>query len=240
MPDATTIARRPDRPTEGFSTAHLPAHPDRPVRLFVPADYQPKYAYPLVVLFHADGADEDTAARLAPQLSRRNYIAACPRGTVSLGSGSTGRPAFGWDSRDPRLDRYALGVVNHTRRQYHIHSERVYFLGVGEGAAVAYRLALAMPDRVAGVVALNGAFPAIRVKASDGLRVFVGHGTSNPVVSLATARRASRLLAATGADVRFQSYPTTHRLHDDMLRDANRWIMGGVNPDPNSPATPNT
>jgi phospholipase/carboxylesterase len=239
MPAATTI-RRPNRATEGFTTARLPAHPDRPIGLYLPADYQPKYAYPLVVLFHANDSDENAAVRLAPQLSRRNYIAACPRGLVALGCESTGCPAFGWDARDPHLDGYIHGVVNHACRQYHVHADRIYLLGMGEGAAVAYRVAQAMADRVAGVVALNGTFPATRVKGVSGLRVFVGHGSSNPLVSLAAARRASRRLASAGADVRFQAYPTTHRVHDDMLRDANRWIMGGVNPNPDSPATPNT
>jgi hypothetical protein len=29
-------------------------------------------------------------------------------------------------------------------------------------------------------------------------------------------------------DVRLHTYPTTHRLHPDMLRDANRWVMEQV------------
>ncbi len=244
MPDAT-IARRVDRPTEGFTTARLPAHPDRPVRLFLPADYQPKYAYPLVVLFHADGGDEDTVARLAPQLSRRNYIATCPRGGVALGSGSTGRPGFAWGDRDSRLDQYLLRVVAHARREYHIHSERVYLMGVGEGATAAYRLGLALADRVAGVVALNGRMPApatrplVRLKAVRGLRVFVGHGANNPVVPISTARKAARLLYTAGAAVQFQAYPTTHRTDDEMLRDVNRWIMSAVNPDSDPLSTAN-
>jgi len=245
MPDITTT-RRTDRPTEGFRTAHLSAHPDRPVRLFLPADYQPKYAYPLVVLFHAAGADEDAAARLAPQLSRRNYIAACPRGSAPLGIGATGRPGFAWDDADPRAAEYLLDAVAHARREYHVHSERVYLVGVGEGAAAAYRLGLRMAADVAGVVALNGRLPKpagrplFRLKAVRGLRVFVGHGANNPVVPLSAARRDSRLLYAAGAAVRFASYPTTHRVHPDMLRDVNRWIMGGVNPDPDAPVFPPT
>src|SRR5262245_34446101 len=109
MPE--TITSRPDeRPTEGFHTAFLPAHPDRPARLCLPADYQPQYAYPLVVGFHPDGTDEDAAARLAPTLSRRNYITACPRGPVSLGPRPTGRPGFGWGEVDPLSDEYLLAV----------------------------------------------------------------------------------------------------------------------------------
>jgi phospholipase/carboxylesterase len=232
MPEANTT-RRPDRPA-GFTTARLPAHPDRPVRLFLPDDYQPKYAYPLVVMLHGDGADEDAAARLAPRLSRRNYIAACPRGPVALGPSPTGRPAFAWDAGDARLARYVLGVLNHARREYNVHAGRVYLLGVGEGASVAYRVGLTLRDRVAGVVALNGSPGTCRVQAARGLRVFVGHGASNPLVPVAAARKAARTLAAAGADVRFQAYPTTHHVHGDMLRDVNRWLIERVNSDPDT------
>jgi phospholipase/carboxylesterase len=190
------------------------------------------------VAFHANGGDEDVAARLIPSLSRRNYIAACPRATVPLGPGATGRPGFGWGEPDSKLDRYLLAMVEHARLEYHIHSERVYFVGVGEGAAIAYRLGLAMAQDVAGVVALNGNMPKTsrqsiaRLNRVRGLPVFIGHGVNNPIVPLSTARQASRLLSAAGADVRFESYPTTHRIHPDMLRDVNRWIMGAVTTEP--------
>jgi phospholipase/carboxylesterase len=232
MPDLTTN-RRTNRPTEGFHSALLKDHPDRPVRLFLPSDYQPKYAYPLVVLFHDDGGDEDTAARLVPQLSRRNYIAACPRGPLALGCGPTGRPGFAWGD-EPQAEDYLLDTVAHARREFHVHSERVYLIGVGEGASVAYRLGLAWADRVAGVVAINGRLPKcagrplFRPSAVRNLRVFIGHGTNNPVIHITSARRATRLLTFAGADVRFRSYSTTHRLHSDMLRDVNRWIMDAV------------
>jgi len=231
MPDIITT-RRNNRPSEGFHAALLSEFPDRPVRLFLPSDYQPKYAYPLVVLFHPEGGDEDSAARYVPQLSRRNYIAACPRGPLAIGCGPTGRPGFTWDaSRD---DDYLLNVVAHARREFHVHSERVYLIGLGEGATAAYRLGLAMADLVAGVVALNGRIPKLfgrplfRLQSMRHLRVFIGHGTHNPVIPVSAARQANRLLNSAGADVRFQSYRTTHRIHPDMLRDVNRWIMDAV------------
>jgi len=232
MPDLTTN-RRTDRPTEGFHSALLPDHPDRPLRLFLPSDYQPKYAYPLVVVFHAEGSDEDAAARYVPQLSRRNYIAACPRGPVSLGCGPTGRPGFAWGDAMPS-DDYLFAAVAHARREFHVHSERVYLIGLGEGAIAAYRLGLAMADVVAGIVALNGRMPKpagrplFRLNAVRNLRVFVGHGTNNPVIPVAAARKAARILNAAAANVRFQSYSTTHRINPDMLRDVNRWIMEEV------------
>ena len=77
----------------------LPAVPHRPVRVYLPTDYQPKYAYPLLVIFHADGECEEHAARLVPLLSRRNYVALCVRGSVPLGPRGDGRPVFGWSGK---------------------------------------------------------------------------------------------------------------------------------------------
>lgn len=213
-------------PIEGFTTAHLRSHPNRPVRLFLPSDYQPKYAYPLVVLCHPHGGDEDAVARLAPRLSRRNYVVACPRGPVSLGPGECGRPAFGWGDL---ADDYLAKVTAAVRETYHVHPQRLYLMGVGEGAVAAFRFARSLGKAAAGVVALNGELPD-RGKCRRGLRVFVGHGVGNSLVPVAVARRGARRLAASGADVRFESYPTNDRVADEMLRDVNRWIMGTVNP----------
>jgi phospholipase/carboxylesterase len=241
MPELANT-RRDDRPTEGFSTTHLSSDLNRPVRLFLPADYQPKYAYPLVVVFHPEGGDEDAAARLVPALSRRNYIAACPRGSVRLGLAPNGRPGFGWGHREP--SEFLIETVAHACREYHVHAERIYFVGVGTGAEAAYRLGITLSAEAAGVVALNGRLPAdndlapARPKAAKRLRFFIGHGSSNPVIPVAAARRDTRLLSATGAEVQLNTYPTTNRLHPDMFRDVNRWIMGAVNTDPEAFATP--
>jgi phospholipase/carboxylesterase len=243
MPEITT-SRGDDRPIEGFTTTYLSSDSARPVRLFLPADHQPKYAYPLLMVFHAEGEDENAVVRLIPGLSRRNYIAASPRGPVRLGASATGRQEFGWGKTERWADEYLLATVAHIKREYHIHSERIYFVGVGTGATVAYRLGLAMGSDVAGVVALNGQLPKLnsrarsRLNVTSGLRFFIGHGVNNPVVPLSTARQATRALDAAGVDVRLASYPTTHRIHPDMLRDVNRWIMGAVNTDFDSAPTP--
>jgi predicted esterase len=46
---------------------------------------------------------------------------------------------------------------------------------------------------------------------------------------LSSALQDRRLLYTAGLDVRLHTYPTTHRLHSDMLRDIDRWIMERVN-----------
>jgi phospholipase/carboxylesterase len=235
MPELIQTQWRIERPAEGFYTTQLPTHHDRPVRIFLPTDYQPGYAYPLVVLFHGTGGSEESVGRLAPRMSRRNYIAISLRGPQALGKRPDGREAFAWEAADDsRIEDYLVSAVEQTRRMYHVHSERVYLAGICEGAEVAYRVGLGLADRIAGVIALNGQIPKttgaplFRMGAVRDLPVLIGHGRDNEVIPYAAAQRDHRLLYAAGADVRLVGYATDHTIHPNMLRDVNRWIMSGV------------
>jgi phospholipase/carboxylesterase len=144
---------------------------------------------------------------------------------------------YGWGD-DPRtqslVEDYLIRSVEHTRRHYHIHSERIYLAGFAEGATVAYRMGLQYPERFAGVISLNGLMPRegrplFRLPQLRELRVFIGHGIANVFKPLSSARQDHRQLYTAGLDVRIHTYPTTHRLHTDMLRDIDRWIMERVN-----------
>jgi phospholipase/carboxylesterase len=225
------------RPAEGFYTSQVTAPSGWPVRTFLPAGYEPNYAYPLLVFLHHQGGNEEQVLRLAPRLSRRNYLCIGLRGPERLAPRPDGRPAFGWGldgEHDVLLEEYVFRAVEQTRRHYHVHSERIYLAGFCEGASVAYRLGLRYPERFGGVVALNGCIPRrggplLRLPEARRLRVLIGHGIANSVVPLSMARQDYRLLYTAGLDVRLFTYPANHRIHRDMLRDVNRWVIGRIN-----------
>jgi phospholipase/carboxylesterase len=232
----TDLAWRSRRPVEGFYTSIVEAPESLPVRTFLPTGYEPNYPYPLIVFLHGHGGSEEQVLRLAPRLSRRNYICIGLRGPEIIGTKPDGRLCRGWGHDGQFLhlvEDYLIRAVEETRRMYHVHSERIYLAGVCEGATEAYRIAFSMPERIAGVIALNGALPRggplFRMAEIRNLKVLVGHGIANVGVPLTMARRAARLLYTAGMDVRMHTYATTHRLHPDMLRDANRWLMEQVN-----------
>jgi phospholipase/carboxylesterase len=227
------------RPAEGFYTSEVQAPPRRwPVRTFLPTGYEPRYAYPLLVFFHGHGGNEEQILRLAPKLSRRNYICIGLRGPEAVGTRADGRAGYTWGPQarcDAHLEDYVLSAVEQTRRSYHVHSERIYLAGVCEGATLAYRLGLTFPEKLAGVISLNGCMPQggplLRLPEVRQLSVFIGHGIANAVVPLSLARRDCRLLYTAGVQVEMHTYLATHRLHPDMLRDVNRWVMGRCNAD---------
>lgn len=233
----TDISLRGVRHAEGFYTSEVTAPSRQPVRTFLPTGYEPRYPYPLLVFFHGHGGSEEQILRLAPRLSRRNYICIGLRGPESLGVRADGHVGHSWGPDGPcsaLIEDYVLGAVEQTRRNYHVHSERIYLAGFCEGATLAYRLGLTFPDKFAGIISLNGAMPRrtgplFRLPQARQLRILIGHGIANSVIPLSMAREDFRVFYTAGVSVRMFSYPATHKLHPDMLRDINRWIMAQIN-----------
>ena len=234
------------RPPEGFYTSEVQATQERrggswPLRTFLPTGYEPNYPYPLLVFLHGHGGSEEQILRLAPQLSRRNYICIGLRGPRALGLRDNGRPAYSWGlegHNDARIEEYVFRAVEQTRRHFHVHSERIYLAGFHEGATLAYRLGMLFPERFAGIIALNGVMPRrggplLRLPEVRRLRVLIGHGIANAVVPLELARQDFRLLYTAGLSVRMHTYAANHRIHCDMLRDINRWVMQAISDDDN-------
>jgi phospholipase/carboxylesterase len=229
----TDLSWRTFRPAEGFYTSEVHTPHRLPLRTFLPTGYEPNYPYPLLVFFHGHGGCEEQVLRLAPRLSRRNYVCISLRGVELLGPRADGRVGYTWGSDgqyDTVVEDYVLRAIEQTRRHYHIHSERIYLAGFCEGATLAYRLGLTYPERFGGVISLNGCLPRrgrplFRLPQVRQLRVLIGHGIANPYVPLALAEADFRLFYTAGLAVRMHTYPATHRVHPDMLRDINRWIM---------------
>lgn len=220
------------RPEEGFYTSEIEASQPRPIRTFAPVGYEPKYPYPLIVFLHGEGGNDEQILRLAPRVSRRNYVAIGLRGPVCLGPNRKGSLGFSWGDAThlPMIEDYLLGAIQQTRLNYHIHSERIFLAGFAEGATLAYRIGLQFPERIGGVISLNGHMPRedrplLRLPEVRSLQVFIGHGIANSVVPLSRACEDRRLLWSAGLEVEMHKYATTHRLHKDMLRDMNRWII---------------
>src|ERR1700758_3249550 len=121
----TDLPLKAIRPKEGFYTSELSGPRAMPVRTFLPTGDEPGYAYPLLVFFHGHGGNEEQILRLAPRLSRRNYISIGLRGPQLLGRRDDGSQGYTWGANgrcDTVIEDYVLRAVEQTRRNYHVHS----------------------------------------------------------------------------------------------------------------------
>jgi phospholipase/carboxylesterase len=128
--------------------------------LFVPEKYEPNYPYPLIVWFHEAGGSESDMLSLLPRISQRNYFGLSLRGLLPVGEHSD--TGFTWPEENEavsRLEKDLYHTLCELRRNFHIHSERVFLAGSGKGAEIALRLFLNRIEWFAGVLALGTELP---------------------------------------------------------------------------------
>jgi phospholipase/carboxylesterase len=228
MPDDDFYRLRRSKPS-GPGQLRVPGAPRRPCPVFLPAEYQPKYPYPLVLLLHPPGSDEwETLARV-PYLSNRNYIVLCPRGSRPITPNSYGQTRWSWTEGHPRDIGYLQRLLDAACQRWSTSQPRLYVIGVAQAAVLAERLATSYHGAISGLALLHptaehiqqGTFgQAIR----SGLRLFLGAEVRPPL-----ARSAIRRLAAhyrrLGAVVQQESWPFGSPWYLQGLRRVNRWIM---------------
>jgi phospholipase/carboxylesterase len=167
-------------------------------------------------------------------LSLRNYVGVAPAAAMVLDP-SRASPR---NDRLPATDPHSLqdpvfDAVDAAARRYHVHPRRVFLAGHGPGGAAALRLALAAPQRFAGVLSFCGPFPTggaplCSLAAARRMPVFLATARDSTAYSPAEAARHVRLLLCAGIEATHRVYPGDDALGSPMLADANRWMMGIV------------
>lgn len=201
--------------------------------IFLPHNYEPNYAYPLVVWLH----DSEWTARelldLMPRISPQNYLGLAVEGLTTTNRFAVGplAPANAHDSIDALLE-VLKDVACQMRREFHVHSERVYLAGFGDQAALALEMLLRRPEWFAGVLSFGlrktHLAPISDFNELRGKRVFLGAGIRDTRVSLPEQVALGRLLRTTGMNVVLRSYDTADEPTPKWLRDVDQWLMNAV------------
>lgn len=208
--------------------------PARRIAVFVPENYEPNYAYPLIVWLHGNGGNELELFDLMAQISSRNYVGLSVRAPLAATNGLGRR--FRWSLSERAVDDFReqlYAAVCGIRRDYHVHSERVFIGGFDAGGTMALRLMLSRPAWFGGAAAFAARFPETkaplaRFRELRGKRVLLGAGSCDTTVSLAEVIRAGRLLHSAGMEVTTRIDNTGHQVTPQALSQFNRWVMEGV------------
>ena len=204
---------------------------DRPHAIHLPEHYEAGYAYPLVIWFHGDGSSEAEVASVMPNISERNYLGLALRGNVVSGEG------FGWSTSGEPLQKLIQDVeslVLEMRRQYHIHSERIYLAGFGSGASAAMELILQKPEWFGGAACFCGSSLKFHVPHREdqelrNKRVLLATAANSRTCKVGDVVAAGRLLYASGMQIGTRVYQDAgHAPSIKMLSDINHWLMDDV------------
>lgn len=154
----------------------------RTYRVHIPPAAKNDRPLPVVLNFHGrsgTGIDQEITSGLVPVADREGFILVSPDGTGTPMGWSAGATA------PNNIDdvRFVSDILDTLQKELCVDTTRVYATGFSNGAFMTSRLACAMPDRIAAVVAVGGVdFPGR--KCNSTIPVLAIHGTADDVVPI--------------------------------------------------------
>ncbi|MBI1815025.1 MAG: alpha/beta fold hydrolase [Deltaproteobacteria bacterium] len=201
--------------------------------------------HPTILALHGWGANALDLLGLAPVLARGEFQVICPQGpiTVPLGPSPEYGHGYGWfpitmgAPPDPGQFSAAIGslrtFIDAALTRYAIDRKKLVMLGFSQGGVVAYALALAQPERFAGLAALSSWLPAALAQqfsaaAHDRLPTLVQHGTRDELIDVARARESVEALRGLRVPVTYREYDMGHEINPSSLGDLVEWLQEKV------------
>jgi len=179
-----------------------------------------------LILLHGFGADENDLLPLARELdpTLRVISLAAP---IALEQGGRawyrlqeGPQGISFDPREVlEAGNIALEAVEEIARE----NPDPILCGFSQGGGMALAAALERPGLVSTVLALSPV-PPRREGDAKGLRVFLGHGTFDPLIPVQVAHATRDLLTKLGAKITYREYPMGHMICAEELEDARNFL----------------
>ncbi len=191
----------------------------------------------LLVLHHGRGADENDLLGLADVLDpgRRLHVVT-PGGPLRV-EGWPGKhwyvvPRVGFP--DPATFRSSFEQLaefhDELWQRTGISPARTILGGFSMGTVMSYALGLSGERPVpAGILAFSGFVPTVggwepALSEREHMRAFIAHGRRDPVIDVAFARDARRLLEDAGLDVSYHESGVAHQIDPRQLDPASAWV----------------
>lgn len=199
-----------------------------------------------VIWLHGLGADGHDFEPLVPELdwpgapAVRYVFPHAPVRPVTINGGMPMRAWYDIVSLGAGRDHDQQGIADSVNRaaalvereiERGIDPGRIVVAGFSQGGAIAIQVALRFPQRLAGLIALSTylllehRIEAERNPASDGLPVFFGHGSADPMVPHALGEHAADRLRTLGWDVEWHSYPMPHSVCPEETGHLAAWLQ---------------
>ncbi|MBI1760000.1 MAG: prolyl oligopeptidase family serine peptidase [Acidobacteria bacterium] len=176
----------------------------QPYRLFVPAKYDAKQKWPLIVALHGMGGDENSffngyaKGAIKEEAEKHGYLIVCPkgRGSASMYLGAA--------------ERDVLDVLKEAKRQFNIDENRVYLMGHSMGGYGTWSVAVNNPELFAALAPISGGgIPPVVLGLKKIAHVpwIVTHGDKDPTVSVEESRKMVKAGKDLGIEIKYNEVP---------------------------------
>jgi phospholipase/carboxylesterase len=189
-----------------------------------------------LVALHGFGSHALDLLGLAPELAGGRLLLICPQAPHRL----PGFYGFSWSGADPTAAGAAgrlaearaavLATIDEATERYGLAPQRLALLGFSQGGMLAAPLALAQPERFAGLALLSTsvvgphAGELAPAAAAAQLPILVQHGTRDEAIPVAQAHASLQRLRAAGLAPEYEEYPMAHEVSRPSMAALTRWL----------------
>jgi phospholipase/carboxylesterase len=198
-----------------------------------------------IVWMHGLGADGHDFVDVVPELHLparpgvRFVFPHAPMRPVTINGGYVMRAWY--DIRDDggvrredaggvRASQKAIEALIQREKARGVPAASIVLAGFSQGGAIALHTGLRHAERLAGVMALSCSLPLADTLAAEGapanrdVPIFMAHGTHDPMIPMARARRAYETLTGLGYRVEWHEYPMPHSVCAEEIADITAWL----------------
>lgn len=205
-------------------------------RVFLPTDYDPHTAYPLVVGLHGFGSGPDEYVKLWKRFETVDFIYVVPQAPYPFLS-DIDAVGYSWgywtatSSLPPRSWKmsqdYVADVIEQMRSLYQVSD--VYLLGFSQGAGMALSAGIANHNQVSGIIAFGSWLEdqwlsPDQLAHGSNVRVFIAHGNKDGIVDFESGKAAYDKLSELGYDVTFHEFDGGHAVPEDVIHVVEQWM----------------
>ena len=194
------------------------AEGDRDGLLYVPQNYKPDAATPLVLMFHGAGSSALNVSYTFPIADELGFLVLAP----------DSRDEATWDML---LHGYGEDVefiglaLKDTYARCNVDRKRMAIAGHSDGASYSLSLGIGTGDTFGHVLAFSpGVMTPAEVHGKP--KIFISHGLSDPVMPIdVTSRTFVARLKKLGYDVTFREYEGRHGVPPAIVREGFQWFI---------------
>jgi len=182
-----------------------------------------------LLLLHGTGGNERDLIPLGRELDP-NASLLSPRGKVL----ENGMPRFFrrlaegvFDLEDLKNRTHELAdFVVAAARHYRVDIKNMIAVGYSNGANIAASMLLLRPEILSAAILFRAMVPLIPDTQPDlgSVRVWIGAGSSDPIVPASETKQLAELLRSAGADVTIRFFQGGHELTQADVHDAQEWL----------------
>jgi predicted esterase len=216
--------------------------------VLLPPGYDPARTYPLVVLLHGSGDNEQAFGKVVTLLGREGVIylalrAPMPAMDSAIRLGQPSFSAWPFDRPENAPERtvarrdyvdWIFDAVADARKAYSIEGDRVSLYGFSQGGGMALTAAITRPDLVRTVFSEAGSAvpdalltPQALQRVKDAGVVFrLGHGAEDTVVPPVTSETLAHRLNEAAVPNEVRLFPGAHTI----TREEGAWARAWVDP----------